>query len=125
MRQDSVLWLGETEARLIHLSDDRMERKSIRAARPDELPHHHCAPLFRSGSAFFHAIVTELVSSERLLVLGAWQAVLAFKAFLRDHFPALCDRVMSWERMDKPVDSEIASFASRFFTGGAQEGNQS
>lgn len=124
MSQDSVLWLGDSEARFVHLSNARMERKTIRADQGEAAAHHHCTPKFHGGAGFFRAAVQEFSASERVIVVGPDAVIDQFKHFLKDHFPALNDRVLSWERMDKPVDSEIAAIATRFFTVGANGGKR-
>ena len=112
----SVIWIDRENARIFHLSDEKMERKQLKLRHPDHHTHHRDhLDQDREEPGLFKEIATELQDSERLLIIGPGVAKHHFQNYLNEHQPFLAKRVAGVETVDHPTDGQIAALAKKFF----------
>jgi stalled ribosome rescue protein Dom34 len=118
----TVVWLDREEARVFHLSNERMERKVIRAHHQEHHTHRIDDQLERESMPFYQEVADQLSKSEGVLIVGPGVARKHFVGYVNLRLPKLAERIVGCETMDHPTDPEIAAYAFRYFMqGGASK----
>ena len=103
--QVSVVWLDPTEARLFHVSEDKMERLSVKLSGQSGDP------------ASFAAIVAHLFGIRRILLVGPGEFKQQMLVFLVEQYPAVASRVLDCLPLGQPSDPDVAALALQYLQG--------
>ena len=97
----SVIWLDRNEARIFHVSEERMERKTLKGAG-------------KASGAFFNDIGVQLAASAgNVVILGSGGEGAALREHLERNAPDVAERIVGCETLESPADHEIAAYALR------------
>ena len=115
----AVVWLDHSEAHVMHISPDDVERSVIHPAHPHQ--HLHA----RSGSvgagrkgedqAYYHAVADALKGAQEILIVGPAQAKLQLVKHIHAHDPGLVDKILGVETVDHPSDGQLVAYARKYF----------
>ena len=118
----AVVWLDHSEAHVMHVSPDDVEKSIVRPARPHQHLHRHADPLFSAGGgrapedqAYYHKVVEALAGAQEILVVGPAQAKLALIKHIHAHDPAITAKVVGVETVDHPTDGQLVAYARKYF----------
>jgi stalled ribosome rescue protein Dom34 len=113
----TVVWVDKEQAKLFHLTEEKMERESIRA--PGHPNHHtHGKDQLKDSQQdrrLFSEVANKIKGSTSILILGPGVAKHHFRNYLAEHQPALSRKVVGCETVDHPTDAQIAALARKFF----------
>ncbi len=114
-----VVWLDHTQAHVMHISPDDVEKSVVHPAHP----HHHLHS--KSGAvgsgrqpedkAYYHAIAEALKGAQEILVVGPAQAKLQLVKHIHTHDQALSEKVVGVETIDHPSDGQLVAYARKYF----------
>lgn len=115
----AVVWLDHSEAHVMHISPEDVEKSIIHPSKPHQHLHSRRGTL-GSGKAppdktFFPAVVDALEGAEEILVLGPAQAKLELIKHINHHTPDLSYKVVGVETVDHPSDGQIVAYARKYF----------
>lgn len=115
----AVVWLDHTQAHVMHISMDDVEKSVLHP----ENPHHHLHS--RSGTLgdgrqpedkdYYHAIAEALKGANEILVVGPAQAKLQLIKHIHAHDPDLADKIVGVETVDHPTDGQLVAYARKYF----------
>jgi hypothetical protein len=115
----AVVWLDHSEAHVMHISLDDVEKSVIHPAHPHQ--HLHA----RSGSigdgrkgedqAYYHAVAQALAGAQEILIVGPAQAKLQLVKHIHAHDHGLVDRIIGVETVDHPSDGQLVAHARKYF----------
>ena len=100
LENSSVVWIDFERARVIHLSDERMERSELKSHEP---------------LAFYALLASSLADSDRILILGPGTFKTQFLKYLQSQCPSVAKHVVGCESAEQPSDAEIADYAIKYF----------
>ncbi len=106
MKPASVVWIDGVEARLIHLSEEKMERRRLLGALP-------AGTIIDSD--FYPLVAQELAHSHAILLVGPQRARDQFAQYLQRSAPRIALAVIGSIDGHDPSDSELARLASHHF----------
>ncbi|MBS0337546.1 MAG: translational machinery protein [Proteobacteria bacterium] len=115
----AVAWLDHTEAHVMHIAKDDVEKFTARAS--DRHPHlHHkrgsIGPGNRAGdAAYFDAVVKLLGDAQEVLIVGPGSAKLELIKHIHKHHAGLVGRVLGVESVDHPTDAQVVAHARSYF----------
>lgn len=116
----AVVWLDHSEAHVMHISPDDVEKSVIHPARPHTKLHSKNGTLGAGRApedkAYYHAIVEALAGANEILVVGPAQAKLQLIKHIHSHDPGLSDKVVGVETVDHPTDAQLVAHARKYFT---------
>jgi len=114
----AVVWLDHSEAHVMHISPDDVEKSVVHPAKPHT--HLHA----RSGTvgsgrqiedkAYYHAIADALKGAQEILVVGPAQAKLQLIKHIHAHHHAMADLVVGVETVDHPTDGQSVAYARKY-----------
>ena len=115
----AAVWLDHSEAHVMHISPDDVEKSVIHPARPHQ--HLHA----RSGSvgagrkdedqAYYHAVADALKGAQEILIVGPAQAKLQLVKHIHAHDHGLVDKIVGVETVDHPSDGQLVAYARKYF----------
>lgn len=115
----AVVWLDHSEAHVMHISADDVEKSVVHPAKPHA--HLHA----RSGVAgagrqaedktYYHAVIEALKGAQEILVVGPAQAKLHLIKHIHAHDQAMADKVVGVETIDHPSDGQLVAYARKYF----------
>jgi stalled ribosome rescue protein Dom34 len=112
----SIVWIDQKNAKLFHLSEEKMERQHVEASHTDH--HTHRRDQFdtnRSAHPLFLQTAELLGDSDRILIVGPGVAKHHFFTYLAEHQPLLSKKIAGIETVDHPTDGQIAALTRTFF----------
>lgn len=111
-----VIWIDHEQAKLFHLSHEKMERSHLRSRHQDHHTHRMTAlDQEQNEHPFFSEVVQHFNGdSSKILILGPGVAKHHFLNFLQEHHPGLARKVAGCETVDHPTDLQIAALARKF-----------
>lgn len=115
----AVVWLDHSEAHVMHISADDVEKSVVQPANP----HKHMfskSGIKASGRLvedpkYYHAIVEALKGATEILVVGPAQAKLQLIKHIHAHDKELGDKVVGVETVDHPTDGQLVAYARKYF----------
>lgn len=115
----AVVWLDHSEAHVMHISPDDVEKSVIHPAEP-HLHLHARSGTLGSGrkiedQVYYHAIVQALAGAQEILVLGPAQAKLQLIKHIHAHDHGMADKVVGVETVDHPSDAQVVAYARKYF----------
>jgi stalled ribosome rescue protein Dom34 len=115
----AVVWLDHSEAHVMHISPDDIEKSVVHPTKP----HHHVHA--KSGSVgsgkhtedkgYYHAIAEALKGAQEILVVGPAQAKLQLIKHVHAHDHDLVDKIVGVETIDHPTDGQLVAYARKYF----------
>lgn len=115
----AVVWLDHTEAHVMHIGREDVEKFTAHAS--DKHPHlHHKRGATGSGhraedATYFDAIVKLLGGAQEILLVGPGSAKLEFVKHLHKHHADMVGRVLGVESADHPTDAQVVAHARKYF----------
>jgi stalled ribosome rescue protein Dom34 len=115
----AVVWLDHSEAHVMHISPDDVEKSVLRPAKPHAHLHSKSGAV-GSGrqsedKAYYHAIVEALSGAQEILVVGPAQAKLQLIKHIHAHDHAMEEKVVGVETVDHPTDAQLVAYARKYF----------
>ncbi len=96
----SVVWIDAEQARVFHISEDRMER--------------HVLSLKGLLHPIYREVIEKLGSPSRIVILGPGTPKNQLFDFMKVSHPQLANKVVACETSDHPSDQQIATFAMKY-----------
>ncbi len=116
----AVVWLDHSEAHVIHVSPEDIEKSVVHPSRPHAKLHSRSGTLgdgrAPEDKTYYHAIVQALAGAQEILVVGPAQAKLQLIKHIHAHDPSVADKVIGVETVDHPTDAQLVAYARHYFT---------
>ncbi|MBI1397662.1 MAG: translational machinery protein [Betaproteobacteria bacterium] len=115
----AVVWLDHSEAHVMHLAPDDVEKFTAHAS--DSHPHlHHKRGSVGAGrnaedKHYYDEIVRLIGGAQEVLVVGPGQAKLELVKHVHVHHQDLVKRIVGVETADHPSDAQVVAHARRYF----------
>lgn len=115
----ALVWIDHSEAHVMHVTPDDVERSLIHPEHPHHKLHSRVGTL-GSGRAvedqdYYHHVVEALNGAKEILIVGPAQAKLQLIKHLHAHDPALMARVVGVETVDHPTDGQLLAYGRKYF----------
>jgi stalled ribosome rescue protein Dom34 len=115
----AVVWLDHSEAHVIHISPDDVEKSVVQPTQPHKKLHSKSCTVGAGKAAedhaYYHAVVERLKGAEEILVVGPAQAKLQLIKHIHGHDHAMADKVVGVESIDHPTDGQLVAYARKYF----------
>ncbi len=115
----AVVWIDHSEAHVMHVSPDDVEKSIVQPAKPHQhlhsisgIPGSGRAP---EDQAYYHRVVEALAGAQEILIVGPAQAKLQLIKHIHSHDPAVANKVIGVETVDHPTDGQLVSYARKYF----------
>jgi stalled ribosome rescue protein Dom34 len=114
-----VVWLDHSEAHVMHVSPDDVEKSIVYPSQPHQHLHARSGTL-GSGrqaedQAYYHAIVEALKGAKEILVVGPASAKLQLVKHIHAHDKAMVELIVGIETVDHPSDAQVVAYARKYF----------
>lgn len=115
----AVVWLDHSQAHVMHISPDDVEKSVLHPAKPHAHLHSKSGAV-GSGrqvedKAYYHAIVEALSGAQEILVVGPAQAKLQLIKHIHAHDRGMEEKVVGVETVDHPTDAQLVAYARKYF----------
>jgi stalled ribosome rescue protein Dom34 len=115
----AVVWLDHSEAHVMHITADDVEKSMVHPAKPHQHLHSRSGAPGAGKAAedkqYYHAIVDALKGAQEILVVGPAQAKLQLIKHIHSHDPGMSDKVVGVESIDHPTDGQLVAYARKYF----------
>lgn len=115
----AVVWLDHSEAHVMHISPEDVEKSVIYTAKPHAHLHAKSGAVGSGrpaeSKAYYHAVAESLSGAQEILVVGPAQAKLQLIKHLHAHHPAMAELVVGIETVDHPTDGQLIAYARKYF----------
>lgn len=115
----AVVWLDHSEAHVMHISPDDIEKSVIHPSKPHQHLHAKSGSVGAGRHAedkgYYHAIVEALKGAQEILVVGPAQAKLQLIKHIHTHDQHMTDKVVGVETIDHPTDAQLVAYARKYF----------
>lgn len=115
----AVVWLDHSEAHVMHISPEDIEKSVIHPSKPHQHLHAKSGSVGSGRHAedkgYYHAIVEALKGAQEILVVGPAQAKLQLIKHIHTHDQHLTDKVVGVETIDHPTDAQLVAYARKYF----------
>lgn len=115
----AVVWLDHSEAHVMHISMDDVEKSIVHPAKPHNHLHAKSGAVGAGRQAedksYYHAVVEALSGAQEILVVGPAQAKLQLIKHIHAHDQAMADKVVGVETIDHPSDAQLVAYARKYF----------
>ena len=118
MTKHVALFIDHSEARIFHVTPDKIDEATIKSPLHTHHAHHKGADgKDHSAGAknFFNEVARSLADSDEILVVGPSTAKLEFIRHAHKHDPALEPKIIGVETVDHPTDGQIVAYAKKYF----------
>lgn len=115
----AVVWLDHSEAHVMHISPDDVEKSVVHPSHPHQHLHAKGGVVGtgRKGEdqAYYHAVAHALEGAQEILIVGPAQAKLQLVKHIHVHDHGLIDKVVGVETVDHPSDAQVVAYARKYF----------
>ena len=115
----AVVWLDHSEAHVMHISLDDVEKSVIHPSKPHQHLHSRRGTVGTGRLAedkdYYHAVVEALNGAQEILVVGPAQAKLQLIKHIHAHDVGMADKIVGVETVDHPTDAQIVAYARKYF----------
>jgi stalled ribosome rescue protein Dom34 len=115
----AVVWVDHSEAHVMHISPDDVEKSIVHPAKPHTRLHLKSGTVSGARAPedqhYYHAVAQALAGAQEVLIIGPGQAKLALLKHLQAHDKAVADKVLGIETVDHPTDAQVVAYARRYF----------
>jgi hypothetical protein len=108
----AVVWTDHHAARLLEFDAEHMQAHNVRASSHYTRQHHSGV---RTEHEFFGEVCDAAKAVDEVLVTGSHTAVADFRHYAEKHRPQLAARIVGYEIVDHPTDSQLVALARRYF----------
>jgi stalled ribosome rescue protein Dom34 len=115
----AVVWIDHSEAHVMHITPEDVEKSVIHPAKPHA--HLHAkSGVVGSGrqvedSGYYHAVVEALKGAQEILVVGPAKAKLQLIKHIHGHDHDMADKIVGVETVDHPSDGQLLAYARKYF----------
>ena len=115
----AVVWIDHREARVFHFNASDVDTLVIHADHPARHLHHK-ANSIGSGNApedhdFLQRVADSIADAAAMLVTGPANEKTELIKHIRQHKPALIEKIVAVETVDRPSDRQLVDHARRHF----------
>lgn len=115
----AVVWIDHSEAHVMHISRDDVEKSIVHPEQPHQ-KLHALAGKPGSGRApeeadYYHRVASALSGAEEILVVGPAQAKLQLIKHIHAHHHDMAAKVIGVETVDHPSDGQLVAYARKYF----------
>ncbi len=115
----AVIWLDHSEAHVMHISPDDVEKSVVHPAHPHAHLHAKSGAVgagrAKEDHAYYHAVVEAAQGAEEILVVGPAQAKLQLIKHIHAHDPKVAEKIIGVETIDHPSDGQLVAYARKYF----------
>ena len=115
----AVVWLDHSEAHVMHITADDVEKSVIQPSKPHSHLHAKRGVVGTGrqaeDKAYYHAVVEALSGAQEILVVGPAQAKLQLIKHIHTHHQSMEDKVIGVESVDHPSDGQLVAYARKYF----------
>jgi stalled ribosome rescue protein Dom34 len=115
----AVVWIDHSEAHIMHISPDDVEKSVVQPAEPHKHLHNKRGAVGTGRSPedqqYYHEVVEALKGAQEILVVGPAQAKLQLIKHIHAHDHAMADNVIGVETVDHPSDTQLLGYARKYF----------
>ena len=115
----AVVWLDHSEAHVMHISPDDVEKSVVHPAKPHGHLHAKSGTVGSGRQAedksYYQAIIEALKGAQEILVVGPAQAKLQLIKHIHAYGNDMADKVVGVETVDHPSDGQLIAFARKYF----------
>jgi stalled ribosome rescue protein Dom34 len=115
----AVVWLDHSEAHVMQISPDDVEKSVVHPAKPHIHLHSRRGTVGTGrqaeDSTYYQAVVDALKGAQEILVVGPAQAKLQLIKHIHAHDHAMADKVVGVETVDHPSDAQVVAYARKYF----------
>lgn len=115
----AVVWLDHSEAHVMHISPDDVEKSIVHPAKAHQHLHSKSGHVGSGKSSedktYYHAVAEALRGAQEILVVGPAQAKLQLVKHIHSHDKDLSDKVVGVESIDHPTDAQLVAYARKYF----------
>ncbi len=115
----AVVWLDHSEAHVMHISPEDVEKSVIHTSRPHAHLHAKSGAVGSGrpaeSKAYYHAVAESLTGAQEILVVGPAQAKLQLIKHMHAHHPKMAELVIGVESVDHPTDGQLIAYAHKYF----------
>ncbi len=115
----ALVWIDHTEAHVMHIALDDVEKSLIQPAKPHHKLHSRYGTLgdgrAPEDQAYYHQVAEALAGAGEILIVGPAQAKLQLIKHLHAHDPKLAACVVGVETVDHPSDGQLVAYARKYF----------
>lgn len=116
MNNVTVIWIDSTHAKVMDISPERMERRTIQAHSHEHHTHRQDnIDKERNEHGMFKEIAKTIPRDSQVLLLGPGIAKHHFQTYLVEQYPIVAKKIVGCRNVDHPSDAEIAAMAKEFF----------
>ena len=114
----AVVWLDHSEAHVMHIAPEDVEKSIIHPANPHRQVHSKST--LGSGrapedQAYYHDVAEALKGAQEILIVGPASAKLQLVKHIHAHDHGLVDKIMGVETVDHPTDGQVVAYARKYF----------
>ena len=118
----AVIWIDHREARIFRFNAADANKGTLHPHHTVNSDHqlHHKAGVIGSGHAsenhpYLSAVAKALADAGAILVTGPANEKTELVKYLKLHSPAVAERVVGVEPLDRPTDGELVAHARNYF----------
>jgi len=115
----AIVWLDHSEAHVMHISPDDVEKSVVHPATPHVHLHSRRGTLGAGrqaeDSSYYHAVAEALMGAQEILVVGPAQAKLQLIKHIHAHDHEILDKIVGVETVDHPTDAQLVAYARKYF----------
>lgn len=115
----AVVWLDHSEAHVMHISPDDVEKSVVHPTKPHGRLHAKSGTVGAGRQAedksYYQAIIEALKGAQEILVVGPAQAKLQLIKQIHAYGNDMADKVIGVETVDHPSDGQLIAFARKYF----------
>ena len=108
----AVVWTDHETAQVLQFEADHVRAKKIRSHKHYTRQHGSAV---RTEHEFFGEVCDALKNVDEVLVAGARTAIADFRHYAEKHRPQVVARVLGYETVDHPTDSQLVALARGYF----------
>ena len=113
--QHAVVWLDQTEAHVIHFTRDDAETEVIKTTSQHQKAGVVSNNRAEEDTTYMDEVIAALTEAKQILVVSPGQEKLALMRHMTKRHADTADKVVSVETVDHPNDSELLTYARKYF----------
>lgn len=115
----AVVWIDHSEAHVMHISPDDVEKSVVQPANPHKHLHNKRGAVgfghAPEDQHYYHEVVDALRGSKEVLIVGPANAKLNLIKHIHAHDHEMVASVVGVETVDHPSDSQLVAYARKYF----------
>ena len=107
----AVIRIDHRDAHVVQFDGERRMSRVIQASSHSASPQRGTA----AAREHFSDVCDALIGMHEILVTGPDTAQADFRHYVRSHRPSVEDRIVGWEAVDDPIESQLVALARTYF----------